>query len=178
MLFENSELFTGTIYMVLHSSFFHLHQTTNSLPTTVQDLSSLFSLLQSCVCSQLKLELSKGVIFNPKHVCVCASSGWVTFANVNGFWKSLCLTLVDNMASIILIMLWCGMNNWQSTQTNVIFNPKHVCGWRMQQRKQLPEPFDLFREHKRKRVYVWPQTVFENQTVCQPQTCLWLKITP
>ena len=48
----------------------------------------------------------------------------------------------------------------------------------MQQRKQLPEPFDLFREHKRKRVYVRSQTVFENQTVRQPQTCLGLKITP
>jgi len=60
----------------------------------------------------------------------------------------------------------------------VIFNPKHVCGWWTQQRKQLPEPADLFREHKRKRVYVWPQTVFENQTVRQPQTCFGLKITP
>jgi len=66
----------------------------------------------------------------------------------------------------------------QSTQTIVIFNPKHVCGWRTQQRKQLPEPFDLFREHNRKRVYVRPQTVFENQTVRQMQTCLGLKIMP
>jgi len=66
----------------------------------------------------------------------------------------------------------------QSKQTIVIFNPKHVCVRRTQQRKQLPEPFDLFREHKHKRVYVRPQAVFENQTVRQTQTCLGLKITP
>jgi len=189
----------------LSSKFYHYRQVLSSLLNwshndmfIFTDISSLMLLLllllllllSVCSCIQPVLKLAftsltsspswyaqnKGVIFNLKHVCVCASSGWVTFANVKGYWKSLRLTLFDNMAITELIAALIIAFKTQSTQTIVIFNPKHVCVWRAQQRKQLPEPFDLFRE--RKRVYVWPQTVFENQTVRQTQTCFGLKITP